>query len=123
MTDSIDTSEREAEEPRGPFNLPIRDMREEPVPNQPADPLRVALQLALEATPEELPAALDVLRAHLGMPVAFDHTKTVCYAAPEDLVDDGHSHSFYVHQSPPANREDWVALRVNDSTALTKEQP
>lgn len=58
MTDSIDTSEREAEEPRGPFNLPIREMRAEPVPQQPADPLRTALQLALEATPEQLPTAL-----------------------------------------------------------------
>ena len=61
MTDSIDTSEREAEEPRGPFNLPIREMRAEPVPHQPADPLRAALQLALEATPEQLPTALGAL--------------------------------------------------------------
>jgi hypothetical protein len=61
MTDSIDTSEREAEEPRGPFNLPIREMRAEPVPHQPADPLRAALQLALEATPEQLPTALRAL--------------------------------------------------------------
>lgn len=63
MTDSIDTSEREAEEPRGPFNLPIREMRAEPVPHQPADPLRAALQLALEATPEQLPTALGALAA------------------------------------------------------------
>lgn len=61
MTDSIDTSDREAEDPRGPFNLPIREMRVEPVPHQPADPLRAALQLALEATPEQLPAALRAL--------------------------------------------------------------
>lgn len=64
MTDSIDTSEREAEEPREPI-LPVREMRDEPVPHQPADQLRAALQLALEATPEQLPAALDELRAAL----------------------------------------------------------
>lgn len=65
MTDSIDTSEREAEDPRGPFGLPIREMRAEPVPHLAADPLRAALQLALEATPEQLPVALDALRAAL----------------------------------------------------------
>lgn len=65
MTDSIDTSEREAEEPREPIRLPVREMRDEPVPHQPADQLRAALQLALEATPEQLPAALDELRAAL----------------------------------------------------------
>ena len=68
MTDSIDTSEREAEDPRGPLILPVREMRDEPVPHQPADPLRAALQLALEATPEELPAALDALRGLLAAP-------------------------------------------------------
>ncbi|MBX3610358.1 MAG: hypothetical protein KF871_10735 [Hydrogenophaga sp.] len=69
MTDSIDTSEREAEDPREPISLPVREMRDEPVPHQPADPLRAALQLALEATPEELPAALNALREQLGMEV------------------------------------------------------
>lgn len=68
MTDSIETSEREAEEPRGPFNLPIREMREEPLPHQPADTLRAALQLALEATPEQMPAALEALRIVLDQP-------------------------------------------------------
>lgn len=68
MTDSIDTSDREAEEPRGPIRLPVREMRDEPVPHQAADPLRSALQLALEATPEELPAALNTLRAALSNP-------------------------------------------------------
>lgn len=42
---------------------------------------------------------------------------TVCYAAPEDLVRDGYSHSFYVHQTPPANRFDWVALCINKQEA------
>lgn len=65
MTDSIDTSEREAEEPRGPFGLPVREMRDEPVPHQPADPLRAALQLALEATPEQLSAAMAGVYAAL----------------------------------------------------------
>lgn len=71
MTDSIDTSEREAEEPRL-LNLPLREMREEPVPHQEPDVLRAALQIALEATPQELPAALDALRELLsvGAPVA-----------------------------------------------------
>lgn len=49
--------------------VPVREMRDEPVPLQPADPLRAALQLALEATPEELPAALNALRQQLGMQV------------------------------------------------------
>lgn len=34
------------------------------------------------------------------------------YAAPEDLVEDGHSHSFTVHQVPPANRTDWVPMFI-----------
>jgi len=63
MSDSIETSEREAEEPRGPITLPVREMRDEPLPHQAADPLRAALQLALEATPEQLPAALRALAA------------------------------------------------------------
>lgn len=66
MTDSIDTSEREADEPRF-INLPVREMRDEPMPHQPADPLRAALQLALEATPDELPAALDALRQQIDL--------------------------------------------------------
>lgn len=66
MTDSIDTSEREAEEPAF-INLPVREMSDEPAPQQPADALRTALQLALEATPEQLPAALDALRDQLGL--------------------------------------------------------
>lgn len=32
MTDSIDTSEREAEDPREPIRLPVREMRAEPAP-------------------------------------------------------------------------------------------
>lgn len=66
MTDSIDTSEREAEEPAF-ISLPVREMSDEPAPQQPADALRTALQLALEATPEQLPAALDALRDQLGL--------------------------------------------------------
>lgn len=66
MTDSIDTSEREAEEPAF-ISLPVREMSDEPAPQQPADALRTVLQLALEATPEQLPAALDALRDQLGL--------------------------------------------------------
>lgn len=66
MTDSIDTSEREAEEPAF-ISLPVREMSDEPAPQQTADALRTALQLALEATPEQLPAALDALRDQLGL--------------------------------------------------------
>lgn len=68
MTDSIDTSEREAEEP-GLIRLPVREMNDEPAAHQPADALRAAMQLALEATPEQLPAALDALREQIGMPL------------------------------------------------------
>lgn len=32
MTDSLDTSDREAEDPREPIRLPVREMRDEPVP-------------------------------------------------------------------------------------------
>ncbi|MGC4396030.1 hypothetical protein [Hydrogenophaga sp. T2] len=65
MTDSLDTSDREAEDPREPIRLPVREMRDEPVPHQAADPIRAALQLALEATPEELQGALSAVRAAL----------------------------------------------------------
>jgi hypothetical protein len=65
MNDSLDTSDREAIDPREPIRLPVREMRDEPVPHQPADPLRAALQLALEATPEQLSAAMAGVYAEL----------------------------------------------------------
>lgn len=36
MTDSIETSEREGEDPREPIRLPVREMRDEPAPNRAA---------------------------------------------------------------------------------------
>lgn len=72
--DSIDTSEREAEEPRF-INLPVREMREEPAPHQRASPLHAVLQLALEATPQQLPAALDALRGMLCAAAEPNHTE------------------------------------------------
>lgn len=34
----------------------------------------------------------------------------VAWATPEDLVQDGYSHSFTAHQTQPGHRDDWVPL-------------
>lgn len=73
------------------------------------------------APPPPIPSAQD-LRETMALCThpqtgKVEQAVTVCYAAPEDLVRDGYSHSFYVHQTPPANRFDWVALCINKQEA------
>ena len=64
MTDSLDTSEREAEDPRGPLILPVREMREEAVP----------LSERQDLTPPEILASrlIDAWCAAHGRPIPWE---------------------------------------------------